>query len=167
MWHPCRQSFTIAEKLTTTVDICSGMKTCIVCQVSKDETEFGPDASCKDGLRGTCHPCKNKSYKAWYFEKGGKERRQVCIKRNYDYICQILKQSKCVDCGDTRWEVLEFDHVRGEKVDCVTYIAHRGQSIKKVQAEIEKCEVRCANCHRLKTYRDRGARGLSWAPLDP
>jgi hypothetical protein len=28
----------------------------------------------------------------------------------------------------------------------------RGFSMKKIWQEIEKCDVRCANCHRVRTF---------------
>jgi len=57
----------------------------------------------------------------------------------------------CVDCGITDIRVLEFDHVRGEKIDTITSMVRRGLSVDVLVAEIAKCEVRCANCHALAT----------------
>lgn len=50
--------------------------------------------------------------------------------------------------------VLEFDHVRGVKRAEVSEMA--GYSLRSARAEIAKCEVRCGNCHRRKTIRERG-----------
>jgi len=50
--------------------------------------------------------------------------------------------------------VLEFDHVRGVKRAEVAQMA--GYSLKAARDEIAKCEVRCGNCHRRKTIRERG-----------
>ena len=55
----------------------------------------------------------------------------------------------CVDCGTTELVVLDFDHVRGEKTSRISRM--RGASIPRLLAEIAKCEVRCANCHRRVT----------------
>ena len=57
----------------------------------------------------------------------------------------------CVDCGTSDIRVLEFDHVRGTKVDGIGSMIRRGRSIATVQTEIAKCEVRCKNCHALAT----------------
>ena len=51
--------------------------------------------------------------------------------------------------------VLEFDLVRGEKRGNVSDMSHQSFSIKTIQLEIEKCEIRCANCHRIATYERR------------
>jgi hypothetical protein len=63
-------------------------------------------------------------------------------------------QSGCVDCGWAEDGVaLDFDHVTGTKVMNVsTMIACR--SWGAIMEEVAKCEVRCANCHRIRT-RDR------------
>jgi hypothetical protein len=67
-----------------------------------------------------------------------------------EMIWAYLIAHPCVDCGEADPVVLDFDHVRGEKSEnLVRLIAAHGR--KKILDEIEKCEVRCANCHRRKT----------------
>lgn len=56
----------------------------------------------------------------------------------------------CVDCGEADPIVLDFDH-RGDKVCAVSQMSGRGWSLRRLFAEIAKCDVRCANCHRRKT----------------
>jgi len=45
---------------------------------------------------------------------------------------------------------MDFDHVGG-KVMNVSAMAVRVKSLDRVRAEAGKCEVVCANCHRLRT----------------
>ena len=52
--------------------------------------------------------------------------------------------------------VMDFDHVRGEKVANVSSIWSR-KSWEAVLEEVAKCEVVCANCHRLRTWSRRAA----------
>ncbi len=68
----------------------------------------------------------------------------------YDY----LSQNPCVDCGEPDPIVLEFDHVKGEKVGDIKRMVE-SYSIQSLKLEIEKCEVRCANCHRRVTHKRR------------
>ena len=57
----------------------------------------------------------------------------------------------CKDCGYCENPLaLQFDHVRGEKLGSVSTM-YTG-SLDKLMAEIAKCDVRCANCHLIKTY---------------
>lgn len=61
-----------------------------------------------------------------------------------------LKSGPCSDCNNKYPpECMDFDHVRGEKLFRVS----RGHSTTKerVLAEIAKCELVCANCHRTRT----------------
>lgn len=71
------------------------------------------------------------------------------------YINAYLKANPCVDCGETNTIVLEFDHVGDDKDFNISDATRKGYSMTKIKEEIAKCEVRCANCHRKKTY-ERG-----------
>jgi hypothetical protein len=68
------------------------------------------------------------------------------------YVREILMRSACVDCGDSRLVVLDFDHV-GEKEANVIELARRGCSLPRLEVEADRCDVRCANCHRRRTLR--------------
>jgi hypothetical protein len=85
--------------------------------------------------------------------------RTVHERRNLEYIRDYLTKAECADCGETDLVTLEFDHV-GEKTGNVTLMAREGYSLERLQAEIAECEVRCVNCHRLRTLANlRIARG--------
>jgi hypothetical protein len=71
------------------------------------------------------------------------------------YINTHLKANPCVDCGETNIIVLEFDHIGDDKHFSISDATRKGYSLEKIKNEIAKCEVRCANCHRKKTY-ERG-----------
>ena len=75
--------------------------------------------------------------------------------RNLAYVYSFLERSKCVDCGLADLVVLEFDHLR-DKRSTVSKMAQEGVGLVRLQAEISKCVVRCANCHRRRT------RGQLW-----
>ena len=58
----------------------------------------------------------------------------------------------CVDCGQSDVIVLDFDHRDpSTKMGGPTELARKNSNWKKIKEEIEKCDVRCANCHRRKT----------------
>src|ERR1700675_1475161 len=65
--------------------------------------------------------------------------------RNQDWLFNYLLEHPCVDCGEADPVVLEFDHIGNDKKWDVAgmYLF----SIKRIQEEIAKCEVVCANCH--------------------
>lgn len=77
-----------------------------------------------------------------------KEERIVELQRN---VIAYLKTHPCVDCGEPDVVVLEFDHVRGQKSGRLATMIANGGSWAKIEEEIAKCDVRCANCHRRKT----------------
>jgi hypothetical protein len=47
---------------------------------------------------------------------------------------------------------MDFDHVRGEKQSNVASLVGMSASEERLRAEIAKCDVVCANCHRERTY---------------
>ena len=68
------------------------------------------------------------------------------------FVFGVLSAGACVDCGEDDLVVLEFDHV-GPKRAAVTALAWRGTGLALLRHEIERCEIRCANCHRRRTIR--------------
>lgn len=85
---------------------------------------------------------------------GGSQARPL-RERNLRHLFDRLRSSGCIDCGERDLVVLDFDHL-GEKVANVSRMAHREWSLARIDAEIAKCEVRCANCHRRRTARELG-----------
>ena len=70
-----------------------------------------------------------------------------------EFVWNYKLSHPCVDCGETDPIVLEFDHINpNEKEATVANMLGRTASLEKIKAEIDKCEVRCANCHRRKHY---------------
>lgn len=57
----------------------------------------------------------------------------------------------CVDCGYKENHLaLDFDHVRGVKKMNLSCMGMHNRNL--VFEELAKCDVRCANCHRIKTH---------------
>ena len=68
------------------------------------------------------------------------------------YLDSVKLERGCVDCGYREHPAaLDFDHVGDDKTLLVSSCKSRAQA----DAEIAKCEVRCANCHRVKTWERR------------
>lgn len=80
--------------------------------------------------------------------------RRIAKKRQY--VLEYLSSHSCMDCGEEDPTVLEFDHVRGTKRFRVSAMMVSWCSLDVLIAEITKCEVRCANCHRRKHSKDQG-----------
>ena len=62
-----------------------------------------------------------------------------------------LEGHPCVDCGERDIVVLEFDHVLQPKLGEISVMVYKRVSLTRFKREIEKCVVRCANCHRRRT----------------
>ena len=63
-----------------------------------------------------------------------------------------IKDVPCMDCGIKYPPyVMDFDHINGDKSFTIgPAVAKIG--MEKLQEEIDKCEVVCANCHRERTF---------------
>lgn len=81
------------------------------------------------------------------------ERRGQRKKEMYDFISKI-KSVPCQDCGNSYPSyVMDFDHrVPSEKTAEIGKVISNG-SWPALYAEIDKCDIICANCHRIRTHR--------------
>lgn len=101
------------------------------------------------GNRATyCRECQSKSDNRRYYE-------------NRAFIIEYKMARGCADCGYREHpSALEFDHLpQFEKHQMISrlVLGHRGP----LEAEIAKCEVVCANCHRIRTA-ERGQPSAYW-----
>ena len=65
-------------------------------------------------------------------------------------LLDSMKDVPCADCGGTfPPECMDFDHVRGTKSFGLAVRINRKQ--EALIAEAAKCDVVCANCHRIRT----------------
>lgn len=139
------------------------MKQCITCQEQLDVNLFGKNKATKDGLNKKCKECYKAYQREWYKNnkeihsartaRCGKEQAIRIRKFMYDY----KSKNPCVDCGETNPVVLDFDHKeQSNKSFGLSKACAKKISMDKLKLEISKCDVRCANCHRIKTAKQLG-----------
>ena len=138
------------------------MKKCAHCKEFKHLDEYAYSNKILKRRQKHCRDCMRKFNRQSYLRRSEKKKQQVAedkVNRRAEakqFIWDYLTTRSCVDCGESDPRVLEFDHVRGKKVDAISNLPNRGFSLDRIQKEIRKCEVRCSNCHRRKTHKERG-----------
>lgn len=132
------------------------MKKCTKCGIEKIEQDF---AQKNGGRSSRCKSCHNDYYKEYWKRPGtlDKQRERLnknkkkYIDRNRLIVYEALK-SGCIDCSELDIRCLEFDHLGDKKFNVSRLLSTAGED--RLRAEIAKCVVRCANCHRKKTSDD-------------
>ena len=138
------------------------MKKCDHCKQPKEEEEFNWRFKSLGIRAKTCRECAHKHNKK-YFEGPAKERHLQQVRERKELARQVAREfvynylltHPCEHCGENDVRVLEFHHV-GDKDMAVGYMVSGGWSVPRIQAEIDKCDVLCANCHRRVTMKERG-----------
>ena len=132
---------------------------------SKSLNKFSINKTKKYGRQGKCKICTRKYHnEVWYPKRKVKRAKHINLrkkelkKKNYLRIVKNYFAKGCVDCGEKDSRVLEFDHVRGIKKKLegrrgVMGLVSQGYTWKTIKKEIDKCEVRCRNCHKIRTYK--------------
>ena len=70
-------------------------------------------------------------------------------------LVRQIKSRACADCGiQYPFYVMDFDHREGETKEYELNRIDR-MTTRALLREIEKCDVVCANCHRVRTYKRR------------
>ena len=87
-----------------------------------------------------------------YFKEHVKNRRRE--------MRQFIQEQKvggcCKHCGNTDIRVLDFHHAdRGSKEASVDTMLKQGWSKERILRELVKCELLCANCHRIHHWEER------------
>ena len=80
---------------------------------------------------------------------------------------QALKAAPCTDCGTAYpAPVMDFDHICGEKLRGIGQMWTYSPAL--IMAELIKCDVVCANCHRMRTWRQKNGLppGAEYQPVE-
>lgn len=137
-------------------------KICTKCNKEKLLTDFNFRNKKEGIINNCCRLCSKNYYSNFYQENKEKEKARaysntILIRdRNRLFLSNYLDNNPCVDCGEKDIITLDFDHVRGIKYKDVSQMAWSGCGIDLIKKEIDKCDVRCANCHRRKTAKQFG-----------
>jgi hypothetical protein len=97
----------------------------------------------------------------WYLQNKQLQMRRVRANtvRRRNKLAEFVNEFKrrpCADCGgEFPPYLMDFDHVSGDKLDDICGMRMRTVARESIRAEIEKCEVVCANCHRARTHARR------------
>src|SRR5215831_1722709 len=109
-----------------------------------------------------CRKC-HRLYQRQYYEEHQEYYAKLVAER-VERNRAMVRKAKSVPCADCRCRyphyVMDFDHRPGEK-KCFALANTMGQtriSADRLQAEIAKCDVVCANCHRIRTHLRRKQR---------
>lgn len=133
------------------------MPNCTKCKLPKEESEFFFKNKATGKLHSYCKQCKRELDRLSYRKDGNARAEKIrfnarkSIKRAKEFVRELKMQSVCRKCKDNRWYVLDFHHLEN-KEDTISMLVHKGPSMKKLQAEIAKCEILCSNCHREEHY---------------
>lgn len=137
------------------------MKLCNSCNTSKPNDAFSWRNKAQGKLQSKCKDCQKEYGRSHYkrnpepYKKRQKTRVPIVKIATRQYIWTYLENHCCVDCGEDDPMVLDFDHLRDKEFN-IAHAARNGMSLQRLSAEIEKCEVRCSNCHRRRTAKVRG-----------
>ena len=141
-------------------------KTCSSCKAELPATSFYKNRSQRDGLGGYCKKCQaeysrthaeeNKKYSAKYISKN-----KHIAKRRRLKLANMVDEYKtsrgCAFCGEKHPACLVFHHRNPENKTATISNGLHGiyWGEKKLIAEMVKCDVLCANCHRKLHFEER------------
>jgi hypothetical protein len=136
---------------------------CYRCGEVKAAEEFAWRRRRKNQRDSFCRPCRSAygrehylANKQRYIDQAAVSKRKIRLERTR-YLIEFFATNPCVDCGETDPVVLEFDHLDVTAKSFDIGNALERHTWEKFAAEMRKCEVVCANCHRRRTARRRGA----------
>jgi hypothetical protein len=73
-----------------------------------------------------------------------------------DFVEQLKVGLSCKRCGTNDWRVLDFHHRdKLTKEFSIAKATRSGYSRERILQEIAKCDVLCANCHRILHWEEK------------
>jgi hypothetical protein len=113
------------------------------CKRCKEVKELENFHYSKGNFVALCTPCLRERQRGYYLT------RRIDIKQ---WLFDYLSQNPCVDCGEGDPMRLQLDHRGDKEFNLGKALIGKSKSLADVQAEVAKCDVRCANCHQVKNH---------------
>ncbi len=134
-------------------------KRCPSCTKMKHRTLFSQRKDRPDGLQVYCKTCQSKVDSARYLKKKKhiRSRKKIYRKKIAQFFRDMKTGKKCSDCHNSfHFAAMQWDHLPGmTKFSDVASLAGQGRKLLALE-EIKKCELVCANCHAVRTYKRTG-----------
>lgn len=75
-------------------------------------------------------------------------------------LLEAFKSKPCIDCGNRfSSECMDFDH-RPDQDKCAPVSDFKTMNLDRLLTEINKCDLVCANCHRIRTKKRIGEQAI-------
>lgn len=129
-----------------------GSKTCRKCRAEKPLSAFSKE---RDGHQKWCKACWRE-----YTQRHRESKRAAADARRArarNVVKAIKASGACTGCGLADPDCLEFDHI-GEKTGNIGALVASRIGVERLKAELDRCELVCACCHRRRTARRRPPR---------
>jgi hypothetical protein len=147
------------------------MKCCARCKKDLPQERFRWKNKSKGWRQPYCIDC-NIAYNKEHYQKNRADyiRKAATWNKENNPVGRLCYEYKlahpCVDCGESDPACLEFDHRdRATKKFNICTAVKNQKNWNKILVEIEKCDIRCKNCHAKKTAAQFGW-FKSYAPLE-
>ena len=150
-----QMDFDHRDPSTKSFNLCSGRATL------KSHTQILAEASKCDVVCANCHRLRTRhQHRAWLNSRTPSKSAETVKRRaRWRYHAELLDQLRSVPCSDRGGRFaqcsMDFDH-RDPSTKGMRVTAMVGRAgIRRILAEVAKCDIVCANCHRLRTFERR------------
>lgn len=104
-------------------------------------------------LEYQCKKCAQKRKQGYDHKKVDRVRRRK--QQLAAWFKEWKKSKQCVKCGNTDWRTFDLHHRDPAEKDInPSHMVKMGWSVEKALIELAKCDVLCANCHRIYHYEE-------------
>jgi len=127
------------------------MKKCTNCKEEKSEEHFAWKNKAKGLRQNKCKICYS-AYNRTYYHSGEKHKQKARVRANIEKTAQKYRAWKdlqsCNECDESAAECLDLHHLDPTKKDFSLSGSYQMYTWERIQKELHKCVVLCANCHR-------------------
>lgn len=154
---PGRCALVDVSVATVTMPCMTATRQCPRCHAQLPLSAFAFRDRAHTKIQSYCRACSAAAWRDWYGTEANRARHLRLVasrrRRRIEHVrawLVDLKDTPCADCG-RRFppEAMDFDHLEGKRGN-VSRMAH-SVGMDALRKEVDKCEVVCATCHRIRT----------------